>query len=304
MMRRSMFVVLTVSASVSIGLAQPKPAVKAAAASKCVPNGEIVFNAATKLLVTCEYDDKNCHSLDPVSKAIKAAAVPSKPSFHLNKENDAACVGVGDSDCVKLGKRALAAATKLITDTKDGQPPSLRLTISQDRAFVILAPGFGGGTVWNVKKDKPINVKAWASGGEGGEGGVTESAIPVGFVGDLLVYSVIPCAGPCMQSKLYSRTGKAIGKSFDGVADVVRISDDVSVGLSQDGGMARISAKAKKAVIWSDFKEGAVESGTAFVLDGVPYMAFADFNSHLMVYKMKPDATAKESVFSVDICQN
>lgn len=319
-MRTSMFapgvlVGLSVLAPVSVFAQPAKPAAPRPAkapAPACVGEGPLVYDPATKLVGACDYEDKNCAGVDPATGAVRPLPAPPKAgatsAVHLSATKDAVCVGAGDASCTKLGKKATAALAKAFTEESqainEGNPqprdPVAHLGISDDKASAIL--GFGsGGELWDVKKDKMVRVKAWTGDREYRK----QYATPVGFVGDLVVFTFTPCAGPCSESRLYTRSGKAVGKAFEGVGELVPLSPGVAVGFGQAGGAVTISAKDKAAKIWNEGSSGAVENGLVFQHAGGLFIARAGTEagkSVVEIFKLKPDASGKEARLTAPFC--
>lgn len=290
--------------------APPRPVKPVAAA--CVGEGQLVYDPATKLVGACDYEDKNCAGVDPATGAVRPLTAPPKSAsasaMHLSATKDAVCVGAGDASCTKLGKKATAALAKAFTEESqainEGNPqprdPVAHVVLSDDKAFAILGYGYGG-ELWDVKKDKTVRVKAWTGDREYRK----QYANPVGFVGDLVVFSFAPCAGPCAESRLYTRGGKAVGKSFEGVGELVTLSPGVAVGFGQGGGAVTITAKAKGAKVWNEGSDGAVENGLVFQHAGGLFMARAGTEAGknvLEIFKLKPDASGKEARVTAPFC--
>lgn len=289
--------------------APPRPAKPAAPA--CVGEGPLVYDPATKLVGACNYEDKNCAGVDPATGAVRplpAAPKAAAPAVHLSAPKDAVCVGAGDASCTKLGKKATAALAKAFTEESqainEGNPqprdPVAHVSLSDDKAFAILGFGFGG-ELWDLKKDKMVRVKAWTGDGEYRK----QYATPVALVGDLVVFTFTPCAGPCSESRLYTRAGKAVGKPFDGVGELVTLSPGVAVGIGQTGGAVTISAKDKRAKIWNEGSDGAVENGTVFQHAGGLFLARAGNEggkSIVEIFKLKADASGKEARVTAPFC--
>jgi hypothetical protein len=299
-------------ASVFAQPAKPAPPRPKPAATACVADGTLVYDPATKLVGACDYEDKNCAGVDPVTGAVRPLTAPPKPAsasvVHLSATKDAVCVGAGDASCTKLGKKATAALAKAFTEESqainEGNPqprdPEAHLALSDDKAFAILGYGYSG-ELWDLKKDKTVRVKAWT----GDRDFRKQYASPVGFVGDLVVFSFTPCAGPCTESRLYTRGGKAAGKAFEGVGPLLTLSPGVAVGFGQEGGVVTITAKAKAAKVWNEGSEGAVENGLVFQHAGGLFMARAGMagdKSVLEIFKLKPDASGKEARVTAPFC--
>ncbi|MBA3461046.1 MAG: hypothetical protein H0T46_13865 [Deltaproteobacteria bacterium] len=300
--------------------AQPaKPAAKGPAkpaAPACVGEGQLVYDPATKLVGACDYEDKNCAGVDPATGAVRPLTAPPKAASasaaHLSAAKDAVCVGAGDASCTKLGKKAKAALAKAFTRESqainEGNPqprdPEARVVLSDDKAFAILGYGEGdsyGYELWDVKKDKMVRVKAWT----GDRDFRKQYASPVGFVGDLVVFTFAPCAGPCAESRLYTRAGKAVGKSFDGVGELLTLSPGVAVGFGQEGGAVTITARAKGAKVWNEGSEGAAENGLVFQHAGGLFLARAGTEGDknvVEIFKLKPDASGKEARVTAPVC--
>jgi hypothetical protein len=274
-----------------------------------MPQGVFGFDTDSAQIITCGSDDK-CVGLDPLNQRMRstsgrAVTKASAPEVALNDNHDALCIGGSATDCIKLGKKAKAAIAKILSHPMpdaDAETNKMHFTLSADRTLATIIAGNGTGGVWNLKKDQAINVKSWSKDGDYSK----EPASPRGFVGDLIVYTISPCAGPCGQSKLFNRSGKAVGKAFQGVFSLTKLSDDVAIGLGQEGGVVRISASKKSATVWTEYKDGAVEVGDTFVINKVPFMAMqtlaAADGDKLIVYKLTADGSAKESSFTVPLC--
>ncbi len=278
----------------------------------CVGEGTLVYEPTTKLVGACDYEDKHCAGVDPATGAVRPLTTPPKSAAasvaHLSATKDAVCVGAGDASCTKLGKKATAALAKAFTEESqainEGNPqprdPVARVFLSDDKAFAILGYGYGV-ELWDVKKDKAVRVKAWTGDREFRK----QYASPVGFVGELVVFSFAPCAGPCAESRLYTRGGKAAGKSFDGVAELVTLSPGVAVGFGQSGGAVTISAKAKGAKVWTEGSDGAAENGLVFQHAGGLFMARAGTEGGknvVEIFKLKPDASGKDARVTARFC--
>lgn len=291
--------------------APPRPGKPAAPA--CIGEGPLVYDPAAKLVGACDYEDKNCAGADPVTGAVRPLTAPPKAApagVHLSATNDAVCVGAGDASCTKLGKKATAALAKAFTEESqainEGNPqpraPVAHVALSDDKAFAILGYGYGS-ELWDLKKDKTVRVKAWTGDREYRK----QYASPVGFVGDLVVFSFTPCAGPCTESRLYTRAGKAAGKSFQGVGELVTLSPGVAVGFGQAGGAVTITAKTKTARVWNEGSDGAVENGLVFQHAGGLFLARAGTEgdkSVVEIFKLKPDASGKEARVTAPFCAN
>jgi hypothetical protein len=270
------------------------------AAPACFTPGHPVFDAATKQLVACDYDGKHCTAADVATKVVKpvaAAVAEANPAAHPSAAHDAICEGDGDATCVKLGKSARAALAKTIAATADSgtqPPPPPDVQISADHAYAII-----GGTLWNVKADRAVRVKTWST-----DPGYKDPPTASAMVGELVVYSITPCAGPCTESRLYTRGGKLLTKvSFEGVESLTKLTDDVSVGLGQQGGLVKVSAKDKRVHVWNEINTGAVTDGELFVIDGAPYTAMVDQTANaLMIYQFARDAETKVSVSKIPAC--
>lgn len=294
--------------------AQPaKPAPARPVKPACVGEGPLAYDPATKLVGACDYEDKNCAGVDPVTGAVRPLTAPPKAApasdVHLSAAKDAVCVGAGDASCTKLGKKATAALAKAFTEESqainEGNPqprdPVAHVALSDDKAFAILGYGYGG-ELWDVKKDKTVRVKAWTGDREYRK----QYASPVGFVGDLVVFSFTPCAGPCAESRLYTRAGKAVGKAFEGVGNLVTLSPGVAVGFGQTGGAVTINAKAKAAKVWNEGSDGAVENGLVFQHAGGLFLARAGTEAGknvVEIFKLKADASGKEARVTAPFCQ-
>lgn len=315
MIARGVLVGLLVLAPASVFAQPAKPAVPRPAkpaAVACVGEGPLVYDPATKLVGACDYEDKNCAGVDPATGAVRP--LPGRPkagspaAVHLSAKKDAVCVGAGDASCTKLGKKATAAVAKAFTEEaqaiNEGNPqpsdPVAHVSLSDDKAFAIL--GYGSGVeLWDLKKDKTVRVKAWTGDREYRK----QYATPVALVGDLVVFSFTPCAGPCGESRLYTRAGKPVGKGFEGVGELVPLSPGVAVGFGQTGGAVTISAKEKTAKIWNEGDGGAVENGLVFQHVGGLFMARAVIDAGknvIEIFKLKPDASGKEARVTAPFC--
>lgn len=287
-------------------LAQPgKPA------ASCVGDGAVVYDPAAKLVGACDYEGKHCAGVDPATGTVRplAAAPEAAPSTtRLGAARDAVCTGADDASCVKLGKQATAALVKAYTEASrginEGNPtprePAPIAIVADDKAFAILGFEYGG-ELWDLKKDKSVRVKMWTGDKEFRKG----FASPVGFVGDLVVFTATPCAGPCAESRLFTRAGKGVGKSFDGVGSVLALSPGVAVGFGQQGGAVTITAKTKSAREWNEGSDGAVENGIVFQHAGALHVARAGREKDqrvLEIFKLNADATAKTTRVTAPFC--
>jgi hypothetical protein len=300
-----LIVIGTLGGGTHVANAQAKPTPKPTAATGCVPSGSMTFDQKTKSLIVCDYDNTKCVAVNPATQALSksSAATAVVADHHLNAANNAICVGSGDNDCVALGKKAKAAVAKLVSipDPQDTNVP-LSVELSADRKFAIVAQ-----TAWDLKKDKAVKVRAWASGDN-----TMGPADATGFAGELLIYSIVPCAGPCSESRLYSRSGKALGKSFEGIwGGMIQQSEDNLFTVGEYGSVIRIAPKKKKVSTWNELKSderNPVAGAAAFLIGTEPYVAVQADSSFgaaaLRITKLTADASAKASSFTVPVCND
>ncbi len=295
----------------SVALAQPAVARPASKSAACLREGALVYDPAAKLVGSCDHEGKRCAGIDlasgavrPLSSAPKAAA----PATHFSAKRDAICVGAGETSCIKLGKKARKALDASYTEASrainEGNPeprePSERIVLSDDKALTIVGYEYDF-ELWDLKKDKAVRVKSWSRDREYKK----QNATPVGFVGDLVVHTITPCAGPCAQSRLFTRAGKGVGTTFDGVFDLITLSPGVAVGFGQQGGAVTLTSKTKSARVWNEGSEGAVENGTLFQHAGNLYLARASTeadNPIIEVLKLKADASGKDARMTAPVC--
>jgi hypothetical protein len=229
----------------SVAWAQPaKPAARPAAPAACVGDGTLLYDPTTKLVGACDYEGKHCAGVDPTTGTVRplSAAPKAAPSTtRITTARDAVCTAADDASCVKLGKKAAAALKKAYTEASQGinegnptpREPETIAIVSDDKAFAVLGYEYAG-ELWDLKKDKPVRVKVWTGDREFRKG----FANPVGFVGDLVVFTATPCAGPCAESRMFTRAGKGVGKAFDGVGTLLALSPGVAVAMGQQSGAA------------------------------------------------------------------
>lgn len=289
-------------------LAQAQPAKSGAA---CVGDGPLVYDPASKLVGACDFEGKHCAGVDPATGTVRPlSAAPKAPpsTTRFTAARDAVCTGADDASCIKLGKKAGAALAKSYTEASqainEGNPtprePASIALVSDDKALAILGFEYTG-ELWDLKKDKLVRVKMWTGDRDFRKG----FASPVGFVGDLVVFTATPCAGPCAESRLATRAGKLVGKSFDGVGALLPLSPGVAVGFGQQGGAVVITAKSKSAREWNEGSDGANENGVVFQHAGALHVARAGREKDqnvLEIFKLNADATAKERRVVAPFC--
>ena len=271
-------------------LAQRPPAKPSA--QSCIKPGALAYDNNAELLLVCE-DGAHCQRVDLKAKAIASTeGALALDVVHLNGAATAICLDRQDLDCIKLGKRAQATARKAAAPAAwEGAMAAPQ--VSNDRTFAIL-----DGELWDLKRDKAVRVPSWSK-----DRSYQTPAQAVGFAGNLVVFTIVPCAGPCAQSRLMTRRGAAVGAPFDGVAAVHPLQGDIYVGATQQGGLARIAPASKQVTIWSAFDKGAVENSVAFVRQGVPTLALLDdIDAKLLVFELNKNADSLVSTFDVSIC--
>ena len=194
----------------------------------------------------------------------------------------------GTARCSVMGKRAKRYVA---------ENPQAKVRIARNGTMAAL-----DGSLWDLKKDKAIRLRAWIKA----DAGSLERAEPlvVGFAGDLVVATMAPCAGPCAESRLFTAKGKAISKrSFSGVGESVPASGDHYFGFGQYGELVRIHAATKQVtLVGAEREPEPFESGEAALVNGAPTLAYIG-DAGLVVKTFSLDATTLVRTREVPFCK-
>ncbi len=142
-----------------------------------------------------------------------AAAGGELAAGKLKTEGEKPEVCNREEQCKPLGKKAAKALAAM--QEKEGG----RSVVTSDGALLGLSAA-GSYEVWNVAKDKPVKLKAPKS--------VTKeylASAKLGVIGNEIVATWNPCAGPCTVTRRYDARGKAVGADLT-TEDVPHYHDD------------------------------------------------------------------------------
>lgn len=142
-----------------------------------------------------------------------AAASGELAAGKLKTEGEKPEACSGEDQCKPLGKKAAKALAEV--QAKEGGSG----VVTSDGALLGLSGG-GSYQVWNVAKDKPVKLKAPKS--------VTNeylASAKLGVIGNELVATWNPCAGPCTVTRRYDAKGKVVGADLM-TEDVPHYYDD------------------------------------------------------------------------------
>lgn len=142
-----------------------------------------------------------------------AAASGELAAGKLKTEGEKPEVCSSEDQCKPLGKKAAKALAEV--QAKEGGSG----VVTSDGALLGLSGG-GSYQVWNVAKDKPVKLKAPKS--------VTKeylASAKLSVIGNEIVATWNPCAGPCTVTRRYDAKGKAVGADLT-TEDVPHYYDD------------------------------------------------------------------------------
>lgn len=316
------FVVLTRIALVHAESASPGgvPPTGRASAPTCAV-GDGFFDETSQQIMVCDRDRTKCQAIDFSSKTLRAAAVPnlSAPSWQVSAANDKACDATSRS-CITLPRRAQLAIRALrdqeiqeaaqtpvgdsASDTASDAPPMVTVEFSDDKAFALFyltgrEMFFKRRLAWNLRKDRAMKVKSWSR--DPGMG--LQLAEPSAFVGDKIIFSILPCAGPCMTSKLFDRKGKARSKEFDGVTSVVALDAKTWFAVSSYQYIIKFTANRAEVALAlvPESERDPDRAAQVFVLQGAPYVV-RSLNDALHVDRLSADLRAVVASVQFPFC--